>query len=245
VSFTKRTANTFPELNHVCADSLSAMWIIEKQLRDAVTTNWGSKELPPYQQFVSIYFFRNLVYLQGAYLLACEGSCGPSRDLQRTAYEMIMRSYLFIADKKEATLMYSHVEGDAKSRDILRKRKFYPIEPLISKMYSPASKKAHKKLFGELSRFSHPTIQGAILDLNYNAENVKDCLNMILALTYSAIQVLSEGFYNLLTQQLKVTVKETMERIADVLKFVPVIEPDKKGFSSTIRLRKGNFLKIL
>lgn len=63
-------------------------------------------------------------------------------------------------------------------------------------------------------------------------------------LTYSALQVLIEGFYNLLTQQFKVTLKEAMKKIADVLKFVPVIEPDKKDRSSRIRLRKGNFLNI-
>jgi len=245
MSFTKRTITTFPELTRVCSDSLSALWIIEKQLKTVITTNWGKRELPPYQQYVSIYFFKNMVYLRGAYLLACDGSCGPSRDLQRTAYEMIMRSYLFIVDKKEASLLYSYVEGDTKARDILRKRNFYPIDLLRSKLYSPASRRSHKKLFEELSRFSHPTIRGALLDLHYSPESVEDCLKLILSLIYGAIQVLAEGFYNLLDQQFKITVKETMEKIADFLKVVPVFEPDQKYSLSQIRLREGNFLNVL
>lgn len=245
MSFTRRTINTFPELTRVCSDALASMWSMKKELGAILKTKWGDKELPSYQQFVSIYFFRNMVYLRGAYLLACEGSCGPSSDLQRTAYETILRSYLFMVDKSEADLLYSYLEGNAKARKILRKRNFYPINFLRSELYAPSSRKLHKKIFEELSRFSHPTIQGAMLDLQYSSKNVEGSLKMILALTYGTVQMLVEGFFDLLDARLKATAKETLEKIADFLKVVPLFEPNQERWSSKIKLKRGNFLAVL
>ena len=235
----------FPELTRVCSDALASLWIMKEELGRALKTQWGKKELPPYQQFVSIYFFRNMVYLRGAYLLASEGSCGPSRDLQRTAYEMILRSYLFIVDRSEADLLYSYLEGNAKVRKILRKRNFYPIESMRSKLYTPSSRKSHKKIFEELSRFSHPTIRGAMLDLHYSSKDVEDCLKMVLTLVFGSIQVFAEGFYDLLDERLKTTAKETLEKIASFLEGVPLFEPDQERWLSKIRLTSGNFLAVL
>lgn len=246
MSFTKRTIITFPELTRVCSDALASMWVMKNELEAILKPRAEAREeLPPYQQFVSIYFFRNMAYLRGAYMLACEGSCGPSRDLQRTSYETILRSYLFMVDKNEADLLYSYIEGNANARKILRKRNFYPINFLRSKLYTPPSRKSHKKVFEELSRFSHPTIQAAISDLLHSSKNVEDCLKMILALIYGTVQVLVEGFFDLLDEDLKATAKETLEKIADFLKEVPLFEPDQKRWSSKIRLKRGNFLDVL
>ena len=247
MSFTKRTIITFPELTRVCSDALASLWVMKKELEEAVLKPKveAKEQMPPHQQFVSIYFLKNMAYLRGAYMLALEGSCGPSYDLQRTAYETILRSYLFIVDRSEAELMYSYLEGNAEARKILRKRKFYPIKFLRSKLYNPSSKKSHKEIFEELSFFSHPTIQIAISDLLYSSKNVEDSLKMILALTYGTVQVLVEGFFDLLDERIKTTAKETLEKIADFLKEVPLFEPDQKRWSSKIRLKRGNFLDVL
>ena len=243
MSFTKRTIITFPELTRVCSDALASMWVMKKELEGVFRKLM--RELPASQKWVSIYFFGNMIYLRAAYFLACEGSCRPSWDLQRTAYETILRGYLFIVDESEADLLHSYLEGNVEARKILRKRNFYPIDFLQSQLYTPSSRRSHKKIFKELSYFSHPTIRGAMLDLQYSEENVKYCLNGVLYLTYGTVQMLTEGFFDLLDEPLRAAIKDTLEKIANFLKEVPIFEPDQERWSSKIRLRKGNFLAVL
>lgn len=243
----KKTADTFPKLTLVCKRALASMWILKKELETTIKTNWGAKELPPHQQLVSIYFFRNMTYLRAAYLLACEGSCGASRDLQRTIYETILRGYLFIVDENEAKLFYNYIERkiDPKEEKALRNRKFYPFEFLLGKLYTPESGKFNRRIFHELSRFSHPSIRGVLLDLQYSENSIEDCLKMILGLMYGTVQMMTEGFFELLDDCIKNTIKETLENIASFLNEVPLFEPDQEKFSSKIKLRKGNFLTVL
>ena len=208
---------------------------------------WGPKELPPFQQFVSIYFSRNITYLQSAYLLAVGALCGPSRDLQRTVFETILRGYLFIVDHKEADLMYKYVEKKLGKQEMvtLRKRNLWPFNFLVKRLYSRETRKQHRKVFEELSRFSHPSIVGAFKDLNYSKSEVEDCLNIILCLVYGNIQMLSEGFFDFLEPSLRKTVKETLLEIADAQGIVALFEPDQKQWSPKIKLKKGNFMHTL
>lgn len=247
LSKARKTANTLPELSLICERALASMWTIKKQWELIIQTQWGTKELPPYQQLISIYFFRNMIYLRAAYLLTREGSCGPSNDLQRTAYETLLRGYLFITDENELKLFYSLVEGTIKpkAKETLRKRKFYPFEFLLKKLYKPKSRKSHKKIFHELSRYSHPSIRGVFLDIRYSQKQVEDCLRMILALTYGTVQLMTEGFYELLDDRLRDTIMDILESIAGFLREVPLFEPNKDDLFSKIRLRGGNFLTVL
>jgi len=243
----KKTVNTFPKLALICERALASMWTMKKQWETIIQTQWGAKELPPYQQWVSIYFFRNMTYLRAAYLLAREGSCGASYDLQRTAYETLLRGYLFIADENEARLFYNLIEGtiEPKAKETLRKRKFYPFEFLLKKLYRSKSRKSHKEIFHELSRFSHPSIRGVFLDVRHSERQIEDCLKMILAFIYGTIQMMAEGFFELLDDYIKDTVNDTLESIAGFLHEFPLFEPDKEELSSKIRLREGNFLTVL
>ena len=171
---------------------------------------------------------RNIAYLRSAYLLSCGAFCGPSRDVQRTVYETILRGYLFIVDQKEANLMYKFIDGtiESNARDALRKRKFWPFEYLINRLYIESTRKSHKKLFEELSRSSHPSIKGAYYDLVYNESEVKDCLNTILSFGYGNIQMMAEGFINFLNSTLKGKVRESLLQISDTLGERPLFEPD-------------------
>ena len=208
---------------------------------------WGPKEIPPYQQFISIYFLRNITYLRAAYLLASGALIGPSRDLQRTVYETILRGYLFIVDQKEADLMYSYIEKTIGREELkaLRKRNFWPFNFLIEQLYVKETRQKHKKLFRGLSRFSHPSILGAFKDLEYSEAEVKDCLNCILSLTYGNIQMLSEGFFNFLDQPLKQIIKKTLLEIVDSQGEIAIFEPDQERWILRIKLKGGNFMKVL
>lgn len=240
------TAKTFPELTQLCCRVLESMWHIRDKWGRLVRAQ--KRKLPPYQQFVSIYFQRNITYLLGAHLLACGSLCEPSRDLQRTIYETILRGYFFIVRKKEANLMYSLVEDTLKpeERDTLRKKKYWPFRTLIAELYTKETRKSAKKLYEDiLSRSSHPSIRAAFIDLKYSSQNVEDCLNMILALSYGNIQMMAEGFFNSLDNELKDIIKTTLKDIADAQKEITIFEPDKKILSSKIKLKKGNFMKLL
>lgn len=247
LSKAKKTENTFPKLTLICERALASMWTMKKQWETIIQTQWGAKELPPHQQWVSIYFFRNMAYLRAAYLLAREGSCGASNDLQRTGYETLLRGYLFIVDENEARLFYDIIEGtiEPKLKEALSKRKFYPFKFLLNKLYKSKSRKSHQKIFCELSRYSHPSIRGVFLDMKYSDKQIEDCLKMILAFIYGTVQMMAEGFFELLDDYIKDTIKDTLESIASFLYEVPLLEPDKEELSSKIRLREANFLTVL
>lgn len=243
----RKTATTFGQLNLTCQHVLATMFLMNNKLRNAVYTKWGLKEMPRYQQFASIYFIKNMTYLRAAYLLASEGSCGPSLDLQRTIHETILRGYLFIVNKKEANRLYSFIEGtiSKEEKDVLRKRKFYPFDYLVNQLYDPKSRKSHKKFFKLLCRYSHPSISGVMADIRYSKEGVKDCLKTILALAYGTIQMMAEGFFDFLDSDLKNIIRQSLKEIADFLGEIPIFEPDQNRWTSRIRLKKGNFLTIL
>jgi hypothetical protein len=237
----------FPRLALPCENVLQSMQTIRTKLNENVDIMWDLREMPPFQQFVSIYFSRNITYLQSAYLLASGALCGPSRDLQRTVFETTLRGYLFIVDHKEADLMYSYVEKKIgkKELDMLRKRKFWPFEFMVRTLYTEKTRKQHIKLFEALSRFSHPSILGAFKDLEYSNSEVEDCLNFILSLTYGNVQMVSEGFFDFLDSSLKKVIKEALLEITDSQGEIALFEPDQKRWSPKIKLKKGNFMSIL
>jgi len=68
---------------------------------------------------------------------------------------------------------------------------------------------------------------------------------MILAFIYGTVQMMAKGFFDLLDDYIKDTIKDTMESIAGFLHEVPLFEPDKEELSSKIRLKEGNFLSVL
>lgn len=243
----EKTMTTFPILTVPCEDVLQSMQDMTMNLRENIYALWGPKELPSFQQYVSIYFSRNITYLQSAYLLASGSLCGPSRDLLRTIYETILRGYLFIVDHKEADLMYAFVEKKLGKEElvILRKRNFWPFNFVVKKLYTVEARKQHKKFFGTLSRFSHPSILGVFKDVEYSNTGVEECLNGILNLAFGNIQMLSEGFFDLLEPALKKIIKETLLEIADSQGEIALFEPDQKQWSPKIKLKKVNFMTIL
>jgi len=243
----KKTVNNFQELTQLCDMVLGSMGHMQDRLLNAVKTRWGEKELPPYQKFVSIYFIRNITYLRSAYLLACGSFCEPSRDLHRTITETIMRGYLFIVNRNEANLMDSLIGGTMKlkDRELLRKRNYWPFKFLLGELYTKETREHYKKLLGQLSRSSHPSIMGAFGGLEYSSQGVRDCLGMILMMSYGNIQMMAEGFFGLLDDGFKGVIGNIMEKIADSQGVIPVYEPDRRSYSQKIKLKKGNFIKIL
>jgi hypothetical protein len=243
----EKTLGIFPRLTATCESALNSEKDMSGLLRTSIEGGWGVKKLPPFQQFVSIYFSRNNAYLRSAYFLACVGFCGPSKDLQRTVYETLLKGYLFIVNNKEADLMYSYLNKTISSKELkkLRRRKFWLFSFLIGQLYIQKTRKIHKKLYEKLSRFSHPSIFAVLKDLEYSESEVEDCLKTNLFFTYCNIQMMAEGFFDLLNPSMKKKVKEVLFEIADYLGEIPTVEPDMRKWSIKINLRSGNFLGVL
>ena len=120
-------------------------------------------------------------------------------------FETLLRGNLFIVDNKEADLMYKYVEKKLTKQEMahLKKRNLWPFNFLVKRLYSKETRKQHRKVFEELSRFSHPSIMSVFKDLDYSQSEVEDCLNFILCLVYGNIQMLSEGFFDFLDPSFK------------------------------------------
>ena len=237
------TIKTFKTLNESCETVFKSMWIIYGKIGEIVKKKGV---LPPCQQFVSIYFRRNIVYLQSAHILACMGFSCPSMNLQRTVYETILRGYLFIVNHKEANLYHSSLRTE-KEEDFLRKKRFYGHSFLREELFEPEKRKKHKEIYRELCISSHAEFKGLLVDFpTYDEKQVKDKLKVILSLAYGNIQMMTEGFFDLLDSDLKNVVKTMLQNIVESLENqVPIFEPDRKTYSSKIKLKDGNFMKIL
>jgi len=235
--------NDFEILNGLCETGFKSMWFIEQRLGEILKAR-GMK-LPPFQSFVWAYFRRNILYLQSAHAILCIGFYSPSKNLQRTVYETILRGYLFLADHEEADSYYSNL-GTNKEEQFMYRRKHYGHSFLVKKLYGPDSRDKHRLLYRELCISSHAELKGLLLDFpKYHRNSTEDLLKMLLSFMYGNIQMLGEDFLDLLDSGLKNIMRTILKEIAETLKNIPLFEPNNSLYSSKIKLKKGNFLEIL
>lgn len=237
-----RTISSFTSMNQICENSIMSMWVINSEIFETVKARWGKKPLPYHQVFVSVYYTRNIIYLQSSHALACIGFLDPSSNLNRTVYETLLRGYLFTVDQKEAE-EYSHVIGT-------KEEKRYKFEKgasyLRKKLYTPPTREKHKRLYERLCISSHADIKGVALDYpNYLSDRVKANLKVILFLIYGNIQMMAECFFGFLDPKTRIKTKLSLKDIASIVGAVPSFEPDEGSYSSKIKLKHGNFLKVL
>lgn len=237
-----RTISAFAPMNQTCENTIKSMWLINSEIFETVKTRWGKQVLPSHQVFVSVYYRRNIIYLQSSHALACIGFLDPSSNLNRTVYETLLRGYLFTVDQKEAE-EYFHIIG-TKDEDNYNFNK--GASYLRRKLYTFPTRKKHKKLYKELCISAHPNIKGVALDYpDYLPDRVRNSLKMILFLIYGNIQMMAECFFCFLDIKTRTIVKLSLNDIASISDAVPSFEPDGKSYSSKVRLKHGNFLKVL
>jgi len=134
--YKKDTETIFPEYIQTIETSLSYSWLLQGRIMKLLS-NTG--ELPPYKQFINVYYLRNIHYLTSAFNSAIINQCSSSRDLQRTIFETIVRGYLMIVDNSVANKMYIFIVANNKDKTIRRKdnsmlKKIMPtlIDPYFS-----------------------------------------------------------------------------------------------------------------
>ena len=233
----ERTEKNFKKLNDSCLVTLKTLWKIDIDLWKILRKR--NQQLPPNQTFVSIYYRRNMFYLYSAHALACMGFCDPSMNIQRTVYESILRGYYFLLFESEAK-DYMNAYDTENEIECIRKLSH---GTLISKLFKDETKTQFKKVYKMLCRFSHPDVRGTLRDFpNYDEKYVEDRLKFVLSLAYGNIQMLAEGFFDLLDKNLKKIIRAIMfEIIVTLDREIPNFTPDKRNLLPKIRLKHGNF----
>jgi hypothetical protein len=239
-----RTTRVFPNLSQTCELSLLGMRFIENELTKIAKEK--SKVFSPSQAFVTSYFRRNTSYLQSAYIIGAMSFFGPSINNQRTVYEAILRGYLFIVNPDEANKYHDNLAPE-KVENFLRSRNYYSHKWLCEELFDLKRQKQQRRFYGVLCESAHAEIKGLFLDFpRYNEKQIEDALKIILMLSYGNIQMVSEMFLSSFNNILKNIVRDILKGImASVGNQIPLFEPNKKGFDSKIKLKKGNFLEVL
>lgn len=240
--YVDRSINRLAIVNQGCEDAINSMKQIDEKVYADVIKNWGYKQLPNERVFAMVFYKRNMSYLQSAYILASIGFVGPSSNVTRTAFETLLRHYLFIVEKQEAA-EYFQVIGTPQEYKYHREK---GMSYMRQKLYSAERGKVLKELYSILCTFSHPDIKGSNLDYpNYTIKQVEDILRTILYQIYGNIEAFAESFYSLLEVPSKELIKQALENISFDNGHVPTIEPDVEPYASQIRLKNGNFLQVL
>ena len=220
------------------------MWFLEGKIVEI--SQKENRELPPQKSFILAYFRRNTVYLNASYLLGAMGFNNPSRNVQRTVYETILRGYYFLVEPEEANQYYSVLRTN-QEKPFLRRRKHYGHILLCQKLFKQETIELFKKIYELFCISAHAEINGVLLDFpEYDKESIEDRLKLVLSLAFGNIQLLTELFFDSLNQELKTFVSEVLEEIVITLgKQVPLFEPDKEKYQSKLRLKNGNFKLLL
>jgi hypothetical protein len=237
-----KTIVSFAPINQACEDTIKLMIFINSGIFDAIKIQWGKRKLPNHQVFVSIYYKRNITYLQSSHALACIGFLHPSSNLNRTVFETLLRGYLFIVEPKEADEYFRVIGTKEEESYNIKKGPRY----LREELYSPKMRENHKKLYKLLCISAHPDIKGAEIDYpKYLPNRIRENLMVISFLMYGNIQMMAECFFDFLTPNTRAIVKNALENIANNVGSIPLFESDREPYASKLRLKKGNFLKVL
>ncbi|MBA7470693.1 hypothetical protein ES707_05980 [subsurface metagenome] len=210
----------------VCEAVLENLWLIFEKLKVEIK-KLGDKggELPPVQQFNSIFFLRNIPYLISAFMLSEQGLVNPSRNIQRTIYEQILRSHLFLKYPDEADVWMQYWETmDDESEKLMKQKRWFGHAYMIDKLYEGKKKENIKAFYKIICGFAHPDIKSLWSDYD-KIDGVPDTLNLILGLTYETILLLQKTFGAELSGDLHELCEDTKniigEFLGEIIDFVP------------------------
>jgi hypothetical protein len=237
-----KTITSFAIINQTCEDTIKLMTLIDSGILRNVEVKWGKRKLPNYRVFVSVYYRRNITYLQSSHVSTCIGFIGPSANLNRTVFESLLKGYLFIVDSEEADEYFNVIETNKEKSYNYRKGVSY----LIRKLNESKTSDSLKEFYRILCISAHADIKGMAADYpKYLPNRIHDNLSTILFLMYGNIQMMAECFFDFLDNKTKEIIKTAMENIAFDVGSVPLFEPNKEPYAAKLKLKKGNFLDAL
>lgn len=226
----KNIEKEYPDTLTNTQNIIENLWNIHNKMNVDITSHaiQDPNELDPENQFVLVYFVRNIYYLISAYMLSSKGLVNPARNITRTVYEQILRSILFITVPEEAKLLYDYLETqdeELRKEIVNHPRRFWSFKYITEIMYKDDKLEGHKNFYATISRFSHPSINSLWSDWR-NITEVEDTLRGIQGLTYNALDIFQMLFSSILSLELNVLIRQTKSMIGIHLKEIEDFEPN-------------------
>lgn len=234
----KEYSGRFPDDLANCQVVIENLWTIKRFIdRDFVRyTKEKHEELEPYEQYISLFFQRNISYLIASFKLTRQGLVNPSYCTLRTVYEQVLRSVLFYYFHDEAQLLYDFQNEvdkvDPAKKEELRKkissspRRYWSHQYMIDKLFEKEIKEGHKNYYETLSWYSHPTIKSAFNDF-FVTKSVEDLTKVIQDLCFNSLGIFQKTFNKILNSESTRFIKDTQTIIGTHIKEVGVYEPNK------------------
>jgi hypothetical protein len=101
--------NSVADYMNICEIILDNMWLLNDRIHKEIGID---VPLDPSKRVILVFYWRNLLYLVSAYLLAIRNLCSASRNIQRTILETIVRGYLYIVNDSIAEKMFIYTFYD-------------------------------------------------------------------------------------------------------------------------------------
>ena len=228
------------------------------QLNLAIKAINTGQKLTGSAPFPSLYFQRNAHYLVGAFSLLNMGLTNQATAILRTIFETILESYLIILNlcvsdlPQNITQELTEGEKGTSLSELISKNKvsnlseeenklFKKIKHLAPRiirqtLYTKEKKEQIDKFYAVLSEMSHPTITGMMSEIEYNLNDIKDKMKLLLALGATNLIVISEAHFLELPQEEKVKTDELLNVIFCHLKAVPDLIPDKEKHKKKLKI---------
>ena len=111
-------------------------------------------------------------------------------------------------------------------------------------LYINKVKDGWEKLYGQICKPAHPSVDGAMSDLLLNMNKTKECIEVILILSYMNMFMFLEVFYNDATPVLKTIFKDQFKVIYETLKEVPLFIPNKQVQNNKLNLKNEDYTII-
>lgn len=101
-----------------------------------------------------------------------------------------------------------------------------------------------EKLYGQICKPAHPSVDGVMSDLLLNMNKTKECIEVILILSYMNMFMFLEVYYKDATPDLKNIFKDQFKVIHETLKQVPSFIPNIQVKNNKLNLKNEDYTMI-
>jgi len=205
----------------------------------AETSIATDKKINIQQALPNLYFQRNVHYLYGMFELCTRGLTNQAIALARVVFETILETYACLLDAECADLIFKRETDTLSEEDIKKLKKLDYLGPKIirNRLFTDEKRKNTEKFYKQLSKISHPGIEGLSSEVDFNANDTQDKLRAILTLGTSNIIVVSEAYYSAIPQDEMKKTDILLNRVFKSLQFIPTLVPDKPDLLTKLKIK--------
>jgi hypothetical protein len=187
-------------------------------------------------QIITVLFTGTNHFLQGAYDLAIFGLNRPSYSLLRTVFENILHIYmLHLTDGREAYLFIKKCQKNLskeEEEEFRQKYRYLTAKKVINLLFSEKSKVEQNNFYDDISKSVHKHVRSAIYDTQYNREESKKLLELILLLGTANLWAICDVFLEKINEKQRKSADELVEKIGKHGGNIPNLIPDSENLKS-------------